>query len=89
MSCQDTFSKNIDFLLNFYYTYFTDNILSCSFTFIYILLCLTKVVQGIDNFFGKDAVDLLETFVELNTKGKRKAIEYTQDLSQINIYRHD
>lgn len=47
----------------------------------------TKIVQGVDRFFGKDAVEMLEAFVDLNPQGKKKALEYVQDLSRINDYR--
>lgn len=47
----------------------------------------TKIVQGVDKIFGKDAIMALELFVELNPSNKKKALEYLQDLSIINDYR--
>ena len=40
-----------------------------------------KVIQGVQQFFGADSVELLESFVNLNTKGKRRAIQYIQELA--------
>ena len=48
-----------------------------------------KIVQGVDHFFGKDAVELLEAFTELNQVGKKKAVEYVQDIGRISRYRQD
>lgn len=48
-----------------------------------------KIVQGVDHFFGKDAVELLEAFTELNQVGKKKSLEYVQDLGRISRYRQD
>lgn len=42
-----------------------------------------KVLQGVKQFYGADSVGLLECFVNLNTKGKRRAIECLQELSMI------
>ena len=40
-----------------------------------------KVIQGVQRFFGKDGVELLECFVNLNPKGKSRALQYLQDLT--------
>lgn len=40
-----------------------------------------KVLQGVQRFYGSDSVELLECFVDLNTKGKVRAIQYLQDLA--------
>lgn len=42
-----------------------------------------KVIQGVQRFYGVEAVELLECFVNLNTKGKRRAIQCLQELSMI------
>lgn len=42
-----------------------------------------KIIQGIQRFYGTDGVELLESFVNLNLKGKRRAIQYLQELSLI------
>lgn len=45
-----------------------------------------KIIQGVNQFFGKDAVELLEMFTELNPAGKRKVLDYINDVSRINDY---
>lgn len=46
-----------------------------------------KIVQGVDRIFGKDALLMLELFIELNPHNKKKALEYLQDLSILDGYR--
>lgn len=48
-----------------------------------------KVIQGINKFFGKDSVDLLEMYVSLNCKGKKRIVQYLDDLNEIPRYRED
>ena len=45
-----------------------------------------KVLTGVKEFFGIEAVDLLESYVSLNKKGKKKLFEYACDLERIDIY---
>lgn len=40
-----------------------------------------KVIQGVQRFFGADSVELLELFVDLNPKGKRRALQYLQEVA--------
>ena len=42
-----------------------------------------KVLQGVKRFYGADSVELLEHFVQLNSKGKRRAFQCLEDLSLI------
>lgn len=42
-----------------------------------------KVLQGVKKFFGKDSVDLLELYTELIPKGKKKVMEYVEDINRI------
>ena len=49
----------------------------------------TKIVQGVDKLFGKDALEMLEMFVELNDQGKKRVLEYTLDVNRIPEYRED
>ena len=42
-----------------------------------------KVLQGVKKFFGKDSVDLLEAYTELTPKGKKKVLEYADDMNRI------
>lgn len=46
-----------------------------------------KVVQGVNNFFGKDAVELLELFITLNCRGKKRLLQYLDDLTEIDKYK--
>jgi transcriptional regulator with XRE-family HTH domain len=46
----------------------------------------TKIVQGVHQIFGKDALDMLEMFVELNPQGKKRVMEYIIDVSRIADY---
>jgi transcriptional regulator with XRE-family HTH domain len=42
-----------------------------------------KVIQGVKSFYGKDAVDLLETFVSLNTEGRKRLLQYSADMDAL------
>lgn len=42
-----------------------------------------KVLQGVSRYYGNDAVDLLEIFVTLNSRGKRRVNQYAFDMSRI------
>lgn len=39
-----------------------------------------KIIQGVKKFFGKESVELLELYTELTPKGKRKVLEYIEDI---------
>lgn len=39
-----------------------------------------KLLDGVSNVFGKEVVDIIETYVEVNKDGKRRLIEYSQDV---------
>lgn len=39
-----------------------------------------KIIQGVQHFFGKDALELLECYVHLNTKGKKRVQQYIEDM---------
>lgn len=43
-----------------------------------------RVLQGVKNFYGSDGVDLLECYTNINSKGKRKLIQYAHDMSLIH-----
>ena len=45
-----------------------------------------KVLVGVKKFFGEGAVDLLECYVGLNNKGKKRLFEYIYELELIAIY---
>ena len=42
-----------------------------------------KIIQGVKKFFGMDAVELLEMYVSLNSKGKKRLLQYASDMSLI------
>ena len=39
-----------------------------------------KLLEGIKNIYGKDVVDLLETYMELSTIGKKKVHSYADEM---------
>lgn len=43
----------------------------------------TKVVQGVGTFFGQDAVELLEVYTTVTTKGKKRLIEYAIEVDKL------
>lgn len=42
-----------------------------------------KVIQGVKQFYGADAVDLLESYVSLSTEGKKRLCMYAEDLTKL------
>ncbi len=42
-----------------------------------------KILQGVKKFFGKDSVELLELYTELTPSGKRKVLDYTEDMNRL------
>ena len=42
-----------------------------------------KVIRGVQRFYGKDAVDLLETYVNLNSQGRKRLLQYAQDMLEL------
>ena len=42
-----------------------------------------KVIQGVQHFFGKEAVDLLENYVCVTKDGKKRILEYSYDVSKL------
>lgn len=45
-----------------------------------------KTIEAVQNLFGKDAVQLLQHFMELNDIGKQKALEDLVDLTELSKY---
>ena len=45
-----------------------------------------KLIEDIQNHFGKDAVDLLRMYCELNDEGKEKALDNIGDLTEVPKY---
>ena len=48
-----------------------------------------KIIQGVSKFFGRDSVDVLESYASLNTKGRKRIIQYLDDLTEIPRYKED
>lgn len=42
-----------------------------------------KVLQGVKRFYGKDSVDVLEGYTNLNEIGKKRVRQYLDDMSRI------
>ena len=45
-----------------------------------------KIIEGVQKFFGKDSVQMLELFQELNKAGRTKALEDLSDLTELKKY---
>lgn len=39
-----------------------------------------KIIQGVKRFFGSEAVELLESYTQLNSKGKKRVHQYMNDM---------
>lgn len=48
-----------------------------------------KFIEKIQRQYGKNAVELLSTFVQLNEDGQKKAIAHLQDLLDVPKYRKE
>ena len=46
-----------------------------------------KIIEEIQILWGKDAVNLLSVFDELNETGKEKALDYLTDISELSKYK--
>jgi transcriptional regulator with XRE-family HTH domain len=42
-----------------------------------------RVLQGVKQFYGVDAVDLLEDYIKLTTKGKQRVLQYINDIIEL------
>jgi transcriptional regulator with XRE-family HTH domain len=42
-----------------------------------------KVIQGVKTFYGKDAVDLLEGYCTMSPTGRKKVLQYLEDMSRL------
>lgn len=42
-----------------------------------------KVLQGVQRFYGKDAVEGLELYTSLSEEGKKRALQYIHDMSVV------
>lgn len=42
-----------------------------------------KTIKGVKTFYGKDAVELLESYTSLSKEGKKRVIEYTNDMFRL------
>ena len=42
-----------------------------------------RVIQGVQHFYGKDAVELLEIYLTLNNEGRKRLIQYCHDMDAV------
>lgn len=42
-----------------------------------------KVINGVNHFYGADAVDLLEIYSTLDSTGRKRIYQYAQDMSHL------
>ena len=42
-----------------------------------------KVIQGVKQFYGKDAVEILEIYSTINNIGRKRIVQYCQDMSVV------
>lgn len=42
-----------------------------------------KILQGVSKFYGKEAVELLECYVELSNEGKKRLLMYACDMTKL------
>lgn len=42
-----------------------------------------KVLKGVQTFYGKDAVDLLEAYTTLSKEGQKRVFQYIADMSEL------
>ena len=47
------------------------------------LVIEVKVIRGVQRFYGKTAVELLEIYISLNETGRHRMLQYANDMSQI------
>ncbi len=46
-----------------------------------------QLIEDLELYFGKPSVELLQNFMRLNDVGRKKVIEYSDDLAFLPIYR--
>lgn len=42
-----------------------------------------KVIQGVKQFYGRDAVEILEIYSSLNNKGRKRIYQYCHDMYEV------
>ena len=42
-----------------------------------------KVIKGVEQFFGKDTVDLIEIYSTIDSEGRKRIYQYAHDMSRI------
>lgn len=48
-----------------------------------------KVLQGVQKFYGKDTVELIESYVQLNSIGRQRVIQYIEEINLIYTSQRD
>lgn len=44
-----------------------------------------RTIQGVNKFYGKDCVELLEIFHQINLTGKKRLLQYAEDLFKLYV----
>ena len=42
-----------------------------------------KVLHGVKRFYGGDTVDLIESYTSLNSKGRRRVVQFVEDMTYL------
>ena len=48
-----------------------------------------KVLQGVQRFYGKDTVELIESYVQLNSMGRKRVLQYADEINLIYTSQRD
>ena len=48
-----------------------------------VLSAEVKVLQGVKTFYGNDSVELLESYMSLDKQGKRRLLQYADDMYKL------
>ncbi len=48
-----------------------------------VLSAEVKVLQGVKTFYGRDSVELLESYMSLDKQGKRRLLQYADDMYKL------
>lgn len=42
-----------------------------------------RVIKGVEHFYGRDAVDLIEIYTTIDSEGRKRIYQYAHDMSRI------
>ena len=43
-----------------------------------------KVLQGVKRFYGDEVIEIIEQYVQLNSTGKKRVLQYLDDMSRLH-----